>query len=115
MTQRIIETPATAGRDEDLTDAAVRRLQDLAKDDQCDPLEVFRQARTIASEVHEPWTAEKQAAALAYIEGLAEPHRTIFLNNHKGMKPGETARELGLPLRPVLKSLSKVYAALLHI
>lgn len=117
MAQRSIAGQNDAEGDGSLTTSVAKRLGEaMDNDGDADPRRVVDAVRSLAEALPPIWTPAQEKAALAYIDALAEPNRTIFSQHLNG---GATAREIarstGLSHIQVLKSLAKIYSALRHI
>ena len=115
MTQRIIDNNDLAKRDGGLTSAEIESLQKAAENDSLDPRDVIDRVQDLSSQTPEDVPEQQRKHAIAYIESLQEPQRTMYLQHRSGVNHRDIARSMGLGAQPVLKSLARIYSDLRFI
>lgn len=115
MTQSIIGNNHYAKRDGGLTSAEIESLQKAAEDESMDPRDVIDQVQELSSQTPEDVPEEQKKHAMAYIESLQEPQRTMYLQHRAGVNYRDIARSMGWGPQPVLKSLARIYRDLRFI
>jgi len=117
MMQRIVTNAQPGQRDDSLTSAVTKRLQEAAENDgeSLNPLDVVDRVQDLASECPVDVPEQQRRSAIAYIESLQEPQRTMYLQHRSGVNHRDIARSMGLGAQPVLKSLARIYRDLRFI
>jgi len=117
MTQRIIDIAFAGKRDDSLTADVAKRLQTAAENDgeSLNPSDVIDRVQDLSSQTPEDVPEQQRKHAIAYIESLQEPQRTMYLQHRAGVNHKDIARSMGWGPKPVLKSLSRIYRDLRFI
>jgi RNA polymerase sigma factor (sigma-70 family) len=113
MMRSIIARLKPKAGDDQVTKAAIERLQAAAANGSIDPREVAATVKETAEERPLRTTDQQQQAINAYISSLPEPQRTMILMRHlDGQTYVQIAESLGLGKKSVLKSLARIYSEL---
>jgi DNA-directed RNA polymerase specialized sigma24 family protein len=117
MMQRIVNNARLGQRDDSLTSAVTKRLQEAAENEgeSLNPRDVVDRVQDLASECPAKVPEQQKRHALAYIQSLHEPQRTMYFKHQAGVNHKDIARSMGLGAKPVLKSLARIYRDLRFI
>lgn len=115
MTRCIIDNNDLARRDGGLTSAEIESVQMIAADESVDPRDAVNRVLELSSQTPLEVPEQQIKHAIAYIESLKEPQRTIYFKHQCGVKHQDIARSIGWGPQPVLKSLARIYRDLRFI